>query len=172
MEFPKQEIESLWAPWRVEYFQGGYKPVGDFLSDAANSNDDAKHLVVARRKSSFLIMNGYPYAVGHLMAAPYRKIGTMEDLTADEALELWNLCIFAQELLKRTVNPQGFNVGLNLGKAAGAGVQDHLHLHIVPRWMGDSNFMAVVGHTRILPEGLMPMYERLVAARKAIEEQN
>ncbi|MEO8205742.1 MAG: HIT domain-containing protein [Chthoniobacterales bacterium] len=169
MEFPKEQIESLWSPWRVEYFQSDHKPTGDFLEEAANATDDAAHLVVARRKSAFLIMNKYPYAVGHLMAAPYRKTGLMEDLSKDEAMELWELCIFAQTLLKKTVNAQGFNVGLNLGKAAGAGVQDHLHLHIVPRWMGDSNFMAVVGHTRILPEGLQPMYQRLVAARQEIE---
>lgn len=169
MEFPKKQIESLWAPWRVEYFQADHKPGGDFLSEAANTTDDAAHLVVARRKSGFLIMNKYPYAVGHLMAAPYRKVGTMEELTGEEALEIWNLCILGQELLKKTVNPQGFNIGLNIGKAAGAGVQDHLHLHVVPRWNGDSNFIAVVSDTRILPEGLQPMYQRLVAALREIE---
>ena len=161
-EFPKRHLESLWAPWRVEYFQAEHQSGRDFFTEAAESSDDAAHLVIARRKSAFLIMNKYPYSAGHLMAVPYRKIHVMEELTEGEVLELWELSIRAQKLLSVAVKAQGFNIGWNLGKAAGAGVDDHLHIHIVPRWVGDSNFIAVIGGTRIVPEALQPLYERLV----------
>ena len=123
--------------------------------------------VVTRRKSTFLLMNKYPYSAGHLMAVTYRKVSEMAELTDSEVLEIWQLCIHAQRLLKECVKAQGFNIGWNLGKSAGAGVHDHLHLHIVPRWTGDANFMTVVGGVRIIPEGLMPLYDRL----KAVQEQ-
>ena len=164
MNFPKEEIASLWAPWRVEYF-ALERPLPDFFSEAARTDDDAAHLVVLRRKSGFLIMNRYPYSAGHLMAVPYRKTGDLGELTADEKLELLVLAEDAQKLLRAVVHAQGFNVGLNLGNVAGAGVADHLHLHIVPRWAGDHNFMAVLGDTRIIPEGLRPLYDKLVQAR-------
>ncbi|CAN5815819.1 HIT domain-containing protein [soil metagenome] len=164
--FPKDHLESLWAPWRVEYYQAEHRP--DFLTEAANTTDDAAHLVVTRKKATFLIMNKYPYSSGHLMAVSYRKVSSMEELLEDEVLELWQLCIHAQKLLKECVRAQGFNVGWNLGKASGAGVADHLHLHIVPRWVGDSNFMTVTGGVRIIPEGLRPLYDRLIAAQAAL----
>ena len=164
-EFPKDHIESLWAPWRVEYFQAEHKSGVDFLTEAAESTDDAAHLVVARRATAFLIMNKYPYSAGHLMAVPNRKVCKMADVTEVEILDLWQLCVLAQRLLEKAVHAHGFNVGWNLGKAAGAGVDDHIHIHIVPRWVGDSNFMAVTGGTRIIPEGLSPMYERLISLR-------
>ncbi len=167
-EFPKRQLESLWAPWRVEYFQAEHQTGRDFLTEAAESSDDAAHLVIARRKSAFLIMNKYPYSAGHLMAVPYRKIHVMEELTEGEVLELWELSIRAQKLLSVAVKAQGFNIGWNLGKAAGAGVDDHLHIHIVPRWVGDSNFIAVIGGTRIIPEALQPLYERLVAIHREL----
>ncbi len=165
--FPKPHLEALWAPWRVEYFQNDHKSSPDFLTEAAATSDDAAHLVVTRGKYSFLIMNKYPYSAGHLMAVTYRRVAEMSELTADEVLELWQLCIHAQKLLKETVRAQGFNIGWNLGQAAGAGVADHLHLHIVPRWVGDANFMTVTGGARIIPEGLRPLYERLIAAQNA-----
>lgn len=161
-DFPKRGMESLWAPWRVEYFQAEHRTCNDFLSEAAQSDDDPSHLVITRRKSAFLIMNKYPYSAGHLMAVPYRKTCRMEDLGSGEILELWELAIHAQRLLAEAVKAQGFNVGWNLGKAAGAGVDDHLHIHVVPRWVGDSNFIAVIGGTRVIPEGLRPLYDRLV----------
>ncbi|MEI8292418.1 MAG: HIT domain-containing protein [bacterium] len=164
--FPKHTLESLWAPWRVEYFQAEHRSGVDFLSEAASTNDDAAHLVVSRRSTAFLIMNKYPYSAGHLMAVPCRKVCRMQEVTEDEILDLWRLSIHAQRLLEIAVKAQGFNVGWNLGRASGAGVDDHLHIHIVPRWVGDSNFIAVVGGTRIIPEGLRPLYERLVAIDK------
>ncbi|MEI9895954.1 MAG: HIT domain-containing protein [Chthoniobacter sp.] len=156
-------LSALWAPWRVEYFKAGATP--DFLLEAARTTDDAAHLVVARRAHTFLIMNRYPYAVGHLMAVPCRKLGDIAALTDTEKLELWELAEHAQVLLRETIRAQGFNVGLNLGKCAGAGVVDHLHLHIVPRWEGDNNFMPVLADTRVLPEALGSLYQKLIAAR-------
>lgn len=167
-QFPKNELSSLWAPWRVEYFQAEHQSGTDFLSEAAASTDDAAHLVVARRGTAFLIMNKYPYSAGHLMAVPNRKVVDMTEVTESETLDLWTLTIHAQRLLREAVKAQGFNVGWNLGKAAGAGVLDHLHIHVVPRWVGDSNFMAVVGGTRIIPEGLRPLYDRLLEIQKSL----
>jgi len=164
--FPKGHVESLWAPWRVEYYKAEHRSGRDFLTEAAQSDDDAAHLVVPRRKSAFLIMNKYPYSAGHLMAVPYRKTNNMADLTEGEILELWALAIHAQRLLEKAVRAQGFNVGWNIGSASGAGVDDHLHIHIVPRWAGDSNFIAVIGGTRLIPEGLQPLYERLITFQK------
>ncbi|MDQ6622816.1 MAG: HIT domain-containing protein [Verrucomicrobiota bacterium] len=168
-QFPKAEIESLWCPWRVEYFEKE-TPNPDFLSEAARSNDDAAHLVVARRKNAFLMMNRYPYAVGHLMAVPYRKTGDIHSLGDNEVLDLWALALHGQKLLRATMRAQGFNLGLNLGACAGAGVPDHLHLHIVPRWSGDTNFMPVLGGTRLLSEGLQSLYAKLMAAQTELAE--
>ncbi len=167
MSFPKENLEALWAPWRVEYF-ALERPLADFFGEAARTSDDAAHLVVLRRKSGYLIMNRYPYTVGHLMAVPYRKTGDLGDLTGEEKLELLTMAEDAQKLLRATVHAQGFNVGLNLGACAGAGVADHLHLHIVPRWPGDYNFMPVLGGARIIPEGLEPLYAKLVQARNEL----
>ncbi|MFV0338316.1 MAG: HIT family protein [Chthoniobacterales bacterium] len=171
MSFPKQHIESLWSPWRVEYFDAEYKASRDFLLEAAEATDDAEHLVVCRRATAFLIMNKYPYASGHLMAVPNRKVCEMRDLGEKEQIDIWKLCVRAQDILRDVVRAQGFNVGLNVGRAGGAGVQDHMHWHIVPRWEGDSNFMAVVGNTRILPQGLVPLYEKLVTAERALPQE-
>ncbi len=163
-DFPKDHLESLWSPWRVEYFQRDPDTPKDFLLEAANTTDDAAHFVVARRKSCFLMLNRYPYTVGHLMAVPYRQLAAMEDLTDDEALEIWHLTLLAQRLLRQVVKAQGFNVGINLGEAGGAGCADHLHWHIVPRWTGDSNFMPVIAGARIMPDALERVYAELLAA--------
>jgi ATP adenylyltransferase len=169
MQFPKGEIEALWCPWRVEYFEQE-KPNPDFLAEAARTSDDATHLVVTRRKNAFLMMNRYPYSVGHLMAVPYRKTGEASSLGENEVLELWDLALHGQRLLRETMKAQGFNIGLNLGQCAGAGVPDHLHLHIVPRWSGDTNFMPVLAGTRMLSEGLRGLYDKLMATQERIGE--
>ena len=167
-EFPKRELETLWCPWRVEYFERE-KPNADFLSEAARTSDDAAHLVVTRRKNAFLMMNRYPYTVGHLMVVPYRKTAEISVLGENEIVEIWNLVAHAQALLRATVKAQGFNVGLNLGECAGAGIVDHLHVHIVPRWNGDTNFMPILSGTRMLSEGLRGLYEKLIGAQNKID---
>ena len=159
-------LESLWAPWRIEYLERERKL--DFLREAGESSNDAEHFVVLRRKSTFLMMNLYPYAPGHLMVVPYRTISRLAELTDGEKLELMDLASYAERLLEEVVKAQGFNVGWNVGAAAGAGVADHLHLHIVPRWSGDHNYMTVLGGTRIIPMGLAPLYEKLRAATERI----
>ena len=169
-EFPKRELETLWAPWRVEYFERE-KPNADFLSEAARASDDAAHLVITRRKDAFLMMNRYPYAVGHLMAVPYRKTADISVLGENEIVELWNLVAHAQALLGATMKAQGFNVGLNLGECAGAGIVDYLHVHIVPRWSGDTNFMPILSGTRTLSEGLRALYDRLIDAQSKIDTE-
>ncbi|MCS7009521.1 MAG: HIT family hydrolase, partial [Chthoniobacterales bacterium] len=120
----KYHLESLWSPWRVEYYEAEHRSGKDFLLEAAQTQDDAAHLVVARNSTCFLIMNKYPYNVGHMMSVPNRKVAWMEDLNPNEITDLWNLTIFAQKLLKAVINPDGFNIGLNLGMAGGAGLTD------------------------------------------------
>jgi ATP adenylyltransferase len=169
-EFPKSEIEKLWCPWRVEYFQQETRN-SNFLSAAAGASNDAEHLVITRRKNAFLMMNRYPYAVGHLMAVPYRKVADLFVLGENEVIELWNLITHAQRLLQVTMKAQGFNVGLNLGESAGAGVVDHLHIHIVPRWTGDTNFMPMLAGTRTISDGLRGLYDKLIDAQNRLEKE-
>ena len=170
MEFPKAEMAALWCPWRIEYFEQE-TPNPNFLSDAARASDDAAHLVITRRKNAFLMMNRYPYSVGHLMAVPYRKTADAASLGDNEVLELWSLAMHGQLLLRETVRAHGFNIGLNLGQSAGAGVPDHLHLHIVPRWSGDTNFMPVLSGTRLLSEGLRGLYDKLIATQARVSDK-
>src|SRR6476659_3242910 len=169
MEFPKAEIEALWCPWRVEYFEQE-RPNPHFLSEAATASDDAAHLVITRRKNAFLMMNRYPYSVGHLMAAPYRKTADAASLGENEVLELWHLAMHGQMLLRETMKAQGFNIGLNLGPCAGAGVTHHMHWHIVTRWNGDTNFMPILSSTRLLSEALESLYAKLMAAQARFAE--
>lgn len=163
--FPKEHLESLWSPWRVEYFQRDRTQEEDFFAEAARATDDSSVFVVTRNKNAFLMLNKYPYASGHMMSVPYRRTAFMEDLGPDEVLDLWNLALHAQKLLRQVAKAEGFNVGFNLGTAGGAGYQEHIHLHIVPRWTGDNNFMPMIAGTRLIPEGLQPLYNRLMAAQ-------
>ena len=169
-EFPKKEIETLWAPWRVEYFEKEPRDM-EFLSAAARASNDREALVITRRKTAFLMMNRYPYAVGHLMAVPYRKTAELSDLGENEMVELWQLVVHAQALLRKATRAHGFNVGLNLGEPAGAGVTDHLHIHIVPRWRGDTNFMPMLAGTKTISEGLNALYDKLMEAQSKLESE-
>jgi ATP adenylyltransferase len=170
MEFPKRELETLWCPWRVEYFEKEPRNL-NFLQEAATASNDAEHLVITRRKTAFLMMNRYPYAVGHLLAVPYKKTAELSALGENEVIELWNLVAHAQALLRRAVKAHGFNIGLNLGECAGAGVPDHLHIHVVPRWNGDTNFMPVLADTRLVSEGLASLYQKLGKAQEEIGKE-
>src|SRR6266852_1217063 len=169
-EFPKERNGTAGAPWRVEYFEKEPRDM-EFLMAAARASDDAAHLVITRRKTAFLMMNRYPYAVGHLMVVPYRKTAELSSLGENEIVELWNLVVHAQALLRKAARAQGFNVGLNLGECAGAGVTDHLHIHIVPRWKGDTNFMPVLAGTKTISEGLRALYDKLIEAQTKMEKE-
>src|SRR5437762_5825847 len=170
-EFPKKELETLWCPWRVEYFEKEPRD-RDFLEAAARTSDDAAHLVIARRKNAFLMLNRYPYTVGHLMAVPYRKTADLAALGENEIVELWNLVVHGQRLLRAATKAQGFNVGLNIGECAGASAVDYLHIHIVPRWSGDTNFMPILAGTRMLSEGLRTLYDRLMEVQAKIDAES
>ena len=149
-----EEKRPLWAPWRIEFIRS--EKDGDcFLCGREKTRrDDANKLIVAREKTCFVILNRYPYNSGHLMVAPYRHTGDISELTADERRELFDLTVAAKNVLTKIMRPDGFNAGFNLGLAAGAGVADHIHFHIVPRWNGDTNFMPVMGGPRVVPEAL------------------
>src|SRR5437764_6591388 len=170
-EFPKKELETLWAPWRVEYFEKEPRDL-NFLSEAGRTSDDAAHFVITRRKDAFLMMNRYPYAVGHLMAVPYRKTADISALGENEIVELWNLVVHAQALLRAATKALGFNIGLNLGECAGAGIVDYLHVHIIRRWSGDTNFMPILSGTRMLSEGLHALYDKLIEAQTKIDVES
>ena len=146
-------MDHLWSPWRLEYVTGKSRTPGCVFCDAIDGREQSD-LIVFRGCACFVILNLYPYNNGHLMVVPNRHIGTLADATPDELHELIDLTRRAEMVLTEAYEPHGMNMGINLGKPAGAGVLDHVHLHVVPRWNGDTNFMTVVGETRVLPEEL------------------
>jgi ATP adenylyltransferase len=147
--------KPLWAPWRLEYIQQADEQEGCVFCDA----DDG--LVVTRGERAFVILNKYPYASGHLLVAPTRHVGDFGELDDDEALEVHRLASTAIDALAQAYRPQGYNVGWNLGRIAGAGIVGHVHLHVVPRWAGDTNFMPVLADVRVIPEALDDTARRL-----------
>jgi len=153
-------MNALWAPWRMEYILGP-KDGECFLCAAARSNDDRACRVVRRGEVCFALLNRYPYNNGHLMVAPYRHVRALAEMTPAERLELMELASDLVERLRATIRPEGFNLGLNLGKVAGAGLESHLHLHIVPRWNGDTNFMPVLADTKVIPQALDELWATL-----------
>lgn len=158
--------EILWAPWRMEYILGSKEP-GCIFCYKPQQSQDRENLIVHRGAACFVIMNKYPYNSGHLMVVPYRHEAQLENLTETENQEMMALLQEAAKALKKVMAPQGFNIGMNVGKTAGAGIEAHLHFHIVPRWDGDTNFMPVVGHTKVVSEGLWETWEKLRGAFKA-----
>ena len=156
-------MEQLHAYWRMEYIEAPRLPAGaNLFTDLPALGDDAKALIVHRNPLSYLILNRYPYNPGHLLAVPYRAVSDLVELTAAERADLMDEIIFGEKVLRAAINPNGFNIGYNLGSAAGGSIL-HLHAHIVPRWIGDNNFMPVLGQTRVLPQALDTMYQRLKA---------
>jgi ATP adenylyltransferase len=147
-------MEHLWAPWRIRYILAPKEETGCFVCRKAQSADDVGNHVLLRDKTCFALLNTYPYNAGHLMVAPYKHTGTWDDLADQELADLMLLARRCQQLLQRVMKPEGYNVGINFGRAAGAGVEDHLHLHIVPRWNGDTNYMPVLGDVRVIPQAL------------------
>lgn len=156
-------MKRIWAPWRMEYILQARQP-GCFLCDMIPSDADRDHLVLKRGEQGVVVMNRYPYNNGHLMIAPYRHVDAPESLSKEESAELWSLTTLSLRVLKETIRPDGFNVGINLGKVAGAGLEEHLHVHLVPRWNGDTNFMPVLADTKVMPQGLWDLWDRLKPA--------
>lgn len=154
-------MDHLHAYWRMDYIEAPKKPEGgNPFSELPALGDDAKAHIIHRSPLSYLILNRFPYNPGHLLAVPFRAVSDIADLSAAERADLMDEIILGKEILRAAVNPNGFNVGFNLGSAAGGSIP-HLHAHIVPRWNGDTNFMPVVGQTRVLPQSLDAMYTRL-----------
>ena len=152
--------KHLWAPWRMDYISNPNKQSDIFLNKA-HSENDRENLVLYRGEYSFVIMNLYPYNNGHLMIVPYNKHDDMTQLDSQTLNEIMQLSQKSMKILKVQLKSEGFNFGLNMGKAAGAGIDDHLHFHIIPRWIGDSNFMPVVGHTKVIMQSLFDTYDQL-----------
>ena len=151
-------MEHLWAPWRTPYVKDNRKTEGDIFAEIARGSEDEANYVLARGKSCFALLNIFPYNTGHLMVVPYRATGALEDLSDDETLELMSMLKQMKAAITAAFQPQGFNVGINLGAAAGAGIDQHLHVHLVPRWRGDSNFMTTTAETRVHPNDLAGVY--------------
>ena len=155
-------MEHLYAPWRMEYIGGTPEPGCLFCrAREADPSDDRRHLLVWRAPEATVMLNKFPYNSGHLMVAPRAHVGSLEDLGDEAGLALHQAVARALRVLREELKPEGFNVGANLGRVAGAGIPDHVHWHVVPRWNGDTNFMPVVGETRVLPESLEDTYRKL-----------
>ena len=154
-------MKQLWAPWRMEYVKSEKSDECIFCS-LPKANDDTKNYILHRGQSAFIIMNIFPYNSAHVMVSPFRHIGCLTAQNADEIKEMNNLIRRSIEIFRAVINPEGFNVGYNIGKAAGAGYDEHIHCHIVPRWTGDTNFMPVLGETKVHPEHLKTTYKKLL----------
>ncbi|MGD9577340.1 MAG: HIT domain-containing protein [Syntrophorhabdus sp.] len=153
-------MDRVWAPWRMEYITASSKSDNKcFL--CVDKTDDKQSLVVGRNNTAFIIMNRFPYTNGHVMVVPVRHKGSLDDLTDEETLDMMRLVKIMVAIFKKEFNVDGLNIGINVGRAAGAGLEEHCHIHIVPRWFGDTNFMPVLGETRVISEHLYTSYERL-----------
>ena len=157
--------DRLWAPWRLKYIESAAGPTGCIFCDLPAADDDESNLILHRGETAFVILNRYPYTNGHLMVAPFRHTADLSSLSDLELLEINQLVVKCTEWCAACYAPQGFNLGVNLGSAAGAGIPTHVHWHIVPRWSGDTNFMTVTGETRVMPQSLEESYRRLLAVK-------
>jgi ATP adenylyltransferase len=153
--------QRLWAPWRLKYVHGEREESGCIFCLAADTDDDEARHVVQRGERSFVMLNAFPYNSGHLLVCPHRHVASIENLDADELLDLMTLTQRSLRALREAYRPDGFNLGVNEGEVAGAGFAGHVHVHVVPRWAADSNFMAVTGDTRVLPQSLEDSYAAL-----------
>ena len=154
-------MERLWTPWRMGYILSDKKAEGCIFCLKAKETRDAENYIVYRGQQAFIILNIFPYNNGHLMVSPYQHVPSPECLEPDTLAELMRLVTFSICLLRQAMHPQGFNIGVNIGKAAGAGIDDHMHIHIVPRWEGDTNFLPILAETRVVPELLDETYRKL-----------
>jgi ATP adenylyltransferase len=157
-------MDRLWSPWRYDYIKSGSSEQPGaciFCSLQEKPADDKKNFIVHRAAHNFVVLNLYPYISGHLLVVPYAHLGELDAAPKETTDELMDLTKRAQGILRETYKPHGFNLGMNLGRSAGAGVADHIHLHIMPRWTGDANFMSTIGETRVIPEDLTETYRKL-----------
>lgn len=155
------ELRILWNPWRYEYVRTATKPSSKCILCELPSRSDEESYIVYRGEYSYVALNAYPYNSGHLMTIPYRHVASVEDLDSNELMELLVLVKASTKILREIFNPDGFNIGMNIGRAAGAGIADHVHIHIVPRWVGDTNFMTIIATTKTLPLALSETYSLL-----------
>ena len=156
-------MDYLWSPWRFHYVASTGRDDGCVFCFLLSETNDRQNLILLRKNHTFLILNRFPYTTGHLMVATRRHLATLEDATSAELTELILLARESEGLLRKVYRPDGFNLGFNIGKSAGAGIAGHLHLHIVPRWEGDANAVSVIGETRVIPEELETTYDKLSA---------
>lgn len=156
----------LWAPWRIHYIKNTRREKGCIFCTKPSESDDQGNLILYRGRHAFIIMNRYPYNNGHLMVVPFQHTASLEDLPDPVRLELMALLDLSQKALGEVMHPQGFNIGMNIGRLAGAGIEEHLHFHVVPRWGGDTNFMPVIGHTKVISEALEETWEQLRSVMK------
>jgi len=154
-------MNHLWSPWRMEYIENSSKEDGCVFCNAQSMTDGAENLIAHRGERAYVILNRYPYTSGHLMVIPFEHVPNLEELDSATRAEMMELTSRCTTVLKIIYKPQGFNIGVNIGEAAGAGVKKHVHIHIVPRWKGDTNFMSTLGETRVLPEALEDTYRRV-----------
>jgi len=162
-------MDHLWSPWRYQYVSKAAEPDqgGCVFCEKAAENRDAENYIVHRARLNFVILNLYPYTSGHLMVVPYEHVATLNEARPETLAEMMELTRRAEHALEALYRPHGFNAGMNIGEAAGAGVAGHIHMHVLPRWRGDANFMSVIGETRVLPEALDETWRRLVRAFEA-----
>lgn len=160
-------MEHLFTPWRMEYIAKS-KQQGCVLCDLSGVQDDRAALIVCRREHAFMVLNKYPYNNGHFMVVPYRHVASLEDLSSEELAAIMSLVTTGMQALRATVNPDGFNIGANVGSVAGAGVKDHIHMHVVPRWTGDTNFMPLFAETRVIPQLLLDTCDQMREAMARI----
>jgi len=153
-------MQHLWAPWRVEYIMMP-KPAGCILCEKPAQNEDERNYILYRGERNFVILNAFPYNPGHAMVVPYKHVAGLDELSGEDVLEHWEIVKRCIAWISEAMHPAGFNIGINVGKAAGAGVVGHIHTHVVPRWEGDVNFMTVIPDTRVVPEALAATYEKL-----------
>ena len=157
-------MDYLWTPWRYAYVSTAEKSAGCVFCDAVEAGDDRKVLIVHRGQHCFVILNRYPYTPGHVMIVPYAHLDELRKLPTDAAQEMMGLSQRMESVLRALYHPDGINLGMNIGKAAGAGIAGHIHMHVLPRWVADANFVSVVGETRVLPETLEETWKRMTAA--------
>jgi len=160
-------MDHIWSPWRYQFIKTAVSHSGCVFCQIVDSTDDEENLVVHRGESNFVILNRYPYTSGHVMVIPFRHLATLEKTPAETAREMMHLTQRVERALRKLYRPEGINIGMNIGKAAGAGVAGHIHMHVLPRWVADSNFVTVVGETRVLPEELSETWRRLHAEFRA-----